>query len=87
MRQAEIGRAVRHLAILNNDEKVVTFGDVDSIFHYPNVEPSRRREWGRCWFEFVVLMPVGLRRFVRNLRLGGGRHTGLRQYGAPGSNA
>ena len=24
-----------------------------------NVEPYRRRGWSRCWFEFVVLMPVG----------------------------
>jgi len=24
-----------------------------------NVEPCRRREWERYWFEFVVLMPVG----------------------------
>ena len=24
-----------------------------------NVEPSRRRDWERYWFEFVVLMPVG----------------------------
>ena len=28
---------MRHFAILNNDEKVVTFGDVGFIFHYPNV--------------------------------------------------
>ena len=24
-----------------------------------NVEPYRRRGCSRCWFEFVVLMPVG----------------------------
>ena len=29
-----------------------------------NAEPSRRRERERCWFEFVVLKPVGLRRLV-----------------------
>ncbi len=36
VRQAEIGCIMRHFAILNNDEKVVTFGDVGFIFHYPN---------------------------------------------------
>ena len=34
-----------------------------------NVEPSRRREWGRCWFEFVVLKPVVLRRLVLPLAI------------------
>ena len=29
-----------------------------------NVEPCRRREWERCWLEFVELMPVEQRRFV-----------------------
>ena len=28
-------------------------------FYPANVEPYRRRGWSRCWFESVVLMPVG----------------------------
>jgi len=40
---------------------------LSAIHFLQNAEPSRRREWERCWVEFVVLKPVVLRRLVMQL--------------------